>query len=529
MVGHTLGSALPVGAQKPGRTGAHVADDEFGGAEPILVKQGGATEQVLVEEEVQEVKQSLTLDANLETFDRASFIQSIAAQYGVMASSITLDVTPGSIQVEFTITLPAAASSASSSSSAASVVAAINAADASTLTAALGVTILSTSSPQVQTTTRTVTRYQEKTCARGFWCTAGLEVPCEAGFFNPSLNANNQSACIKCPDDATTLGANSTSPAQCVCNEGFYKANDASGQTVCKPCFAGTACESCGGRTHTYLREISRPCSYDTLPAPALANDDLFPHTSLCLTTGSTKGVTVLTLPLLRGYYRPSELSLDVRRCPDANAGCQQSSTDACDTSTSGCLGGSLPSIASDNSLISVERRALHSVKSALRSTRVLAELPITGSGCMPGLRGTYCQLCINESSYYVAATSDSAAHCESCDQLLVQSLAGISGVAVGFAAVVLLLRTQRRCRQIMLSAWERVTLSRLKNKLKIMVSFYQVRRAALERSARPLLETWYFLLLGGGVSELTSSRIVINAAADCDAGGDDLRLPPAH
>ena len=54
-------------------------------------------------------------------------------------------------------------------------------------------------------------------------------------------------------------------------------------------------------------------------------------------------------------------------------------------------------------------------------------------------------------------------------------------------------------------------------------------RRAALERSARPLLETWYFLLLGGGVSELTSSRIVINAAADCDAGGDDLRLPPAH
>jgi hypothetical protein len=63
-----------------------------------------------------------------------------------MASSITLDVTPGSIQVEFTITLPAAASSASSLSSAASVVEAINAADASTLTAALGVTILSTSS-----------------------------------------------------------------------------------------------------------------------------------------------------------------------------------------------------------------------------------------------------------------------------------------------------------------------------------------------------------------------------------------------
>jgi hypothetical protein len=53
----------------------------------------------------------------------------------------------------------------------------------------------------------------------------------------------------------------------------------------------------------------------------------------------------------------------------------------------------------------------------------------------------------------------------------------------VGFAAVIILLRTQRRCRQIMLSAWERVTLSRLKNKLKIMVSFYQVRRGELPSS----------------------------------------------
>jgi hypothetical protein len=34
-----------------------------------------------------------------------------------------------------------------------------------------------------------------------------------------------------------------------------------------------------------------------------------------------------------------------------------------------------------------------------------------------------------------------------------------------------------------MLSAWERVTLSRLKNKLKIMVSFYQVRRGELPSS----------------------------------------------
>jgi hypothetical protein len=223
------------------------ADSEFGGAEPIIVTQGGATEKVEVEEEVEEILQSLTLDADLETFDRAAFIRTIAAQYGVAASSITLDLTAGSIQVEFKITIPTAADS---SGSAAVVVAAINAVDASTLTAALGVSVLSTSSPKVQTTTRTVTRYQEKTCPRGFWCTAGLEIPCEAGFFNPTQNANNQSACIRCPKDSTTLGPNSTGSELCACNEGFYNPESTSSRLDCKPCFAGTDCERARDRTY---------------------------------------------------------------------------------------------------------------------------------------------------------------------------------------------------------------------------------------------------------------------------------------
>ena len=46
------------------------------------------------------------------------------------------------------------------------------------------------------------------------------------------------------------------------------------------------------------------------------------------------------TLPIKPGYYRRSENTTDVRRCPDAAIGCSDNA--ACDDSKSGCRGGNV-------------------------------------------------------------------------------------------------------------------------------------------------------------------------------------------
>jgi hypothetical protein len=74
----------------------------------------------------------------------------------------------------------------------------------------------------------------------GHWCTAGLVVECEAGFYNPTLNANNQTACQRCPTQSTTIGSAAYSVDQCICVAGFYDtlrigANTSFG-VECAPC-----------------------------------------------------------------------------------------------------------------------------------------------------------------------------------------------------------------------------------------------------------------------------------------------------
>jgi hypothetical protein len=198
----------------------------------------------------------------------------------------------------------------------------------------------------------------------------------------------------------------------------------------------------------------------------------------LSLGTGSIhKGLTIRTLPLLRGYYRTSTSSSDVRRCPDANAGCQQSSMSFCRTSTSGCLGGSALNIVGDNQLIGDKGRALRVANGESSTSGGLDELlPGIGSACAPGLRGTYCQLCANRNSYYVGATSDTSAHCESCDRLLSQSLPALIGVIAGLAVLISLLGSRIWFRNALLHGWNRLASSGMKNKSKIIIGFYQVR-----------------------------------------------------
>lgn len=91
-------------------------------------------------------------------------------------------------------------------------------------------------------------------------------------------------ACSQCPDHATSP-SNSSRMQLCACDAGYYnELPSAAGTVRCVLCKAGTDC-------------------------PAMA------------------GVTLEKLPLLRGYYRASTSSNDMRRCPDFGP-------------DSGCIGG---------------------------------------------------------------------------------------------------------------------------------------------------------------------------------------------
>ena len=82
-----LGSSQPeacpaTGFYCPGKA----LDEEYGGAKPILVQSGGSTTTQAVET----VQKDLTIDLSCATFDLEGVKASLAAQYGVDVSLITL-------------------------------------------------------------------------------------------------------------------------------------------------------------------------------------------------------------------------------------------------------------------------------------------------------------------------------------------------------------------------------------------------------------------------------------------------------
>ena len=279
------------------------ADVLYGGSKPVLVPSGGATTSI----EVETVQKELMLDVSCDVVDLDAISAALAAQYSVDQSLINLSDPCAasrrsrSLQsASRTITLTIATSGVSANGTPVSappiaelLTAVETISDTSlgaSLSAALGtvVSVSSSSSKRV-----TVTLVVAAVCPEGFWCTAGLTVPCEAGFFNPSTNANNQSACIKCPEHATTLGPNATTLAQCVCESGYY--NRAGFGVDCHVCPIGTNC--------------------------------------------SAVGVTLHAMPIKNGFYRRSKSTDNVRACADASVNCP-SGEGSCIESHSGCAGG---------------------------------------------------------------------------------------------------------------------------------------------------------------------------------------------
>ena len=301
-----LGSSQPepcpaTGFYCPGKA----LDEKYGGSKPILVKQGGST----TTEEVETVQKDLTLDLSCADFDLVKVKQSLATQYNVDPLFITLTnpcterrraralQSGGGLTI--TISIAATATTADgaqvSAPPIATLLSTVRSVDddalGTSLSTALGTALTVTSTAPIQATA-TVT--VQSMCPPGFWCTAGLTVACEAGFYNPTTNANNQSACLPCPAHASTLGTSATSLSQCLCDAQYFN-NHSSDTVLCLPCPVGTNCTS----------------------------------------PGNTRDA----LPIKAGFWRKSNGTVDVRACADAAIGCSVGQSE-CAQTRSGCAGG---------------------------------------------------------------------------------------------------------------------------------------------------------------------------------------------
>ena len=267
-------------------------DSLNGGSKPILMPVGQSTRQ----EEAPAVTKIMTLDISIDDFAAQSepLTVQLATRYGVSASLVTLVAAAGSLQLTLTIaTTDGRGTSVDMATLQQSLDSVNDAALATAIADVVGMIVSVVSQPAVVSTVRVIVPFA---CPPGFWCTAGLTVACEVGFFNPASDANNQSACIQCPEHATTIGLNATHLLDCICEPGYY--NHRLNGVECLRCPVGTRCD----------------------------------------TPGSTLG----RLWVRPGYYRPSNASIDVRVCADSSANCGDDVV--CPNSTSGCAGGNDPS-----------------------------------------------------------------------------------------------------------------------------------------------------------------------------------------
>ena len=251
----------------------------------------------------------------------------------------------------------------------------------------------STSSP-LEVQTRAVQVPVDAICPAGFYCSAAASYACPRGTWNNLTGQADSSKCLTCPtpERMTTLEEGSTSVDACVCISSYYQGPDGS----CLVCPVGSDC--------------------------------------------GEPGVALDSLPVIVGYFRPSNASIDIRRCPDASENC--GGRDDCAQSSSGCRG------------------------------------TLNGSSpCGPTLEGILCQTCQGDDRYYVAASGKDTAVCKECNDTLGTSL----GIAAAVLVSLVVLRTIIYLTHQQLSDDHKEAIRdahrklRLDNKLKILVGFYMI------------------------------------------------------
>ena len=145
--------------------------------------------------------------------------------------------------------------------------------------------------------------------------------PCPVNTFASDVGSP---VCTACPTFSTTLDVEGASSiGACTCLPGYYQTSDASLNQICSACPEGSTTSGVGAMDVNEC--ICDPFKYKALDSGACVD---------CMggVDCSEPGGVVANLKIRPGYWRPSNASLDVRRCPDA--------TIECDTSASGCPSG---------------------------------------------------------------------------------------------------------------------------------------------------------------------------------------------
>jgi hypothetical protein len=177
--------------------------------------------------------------------------------------------------------------------------------------------------------------------------------------YNSEHGSSDVAACRLCPTNAYTVNSSTTSIDDCLCADGFYDTIAGTG-VQCSPCPIGT---DCSGRA------------------------------------------TIDRLPLIPGYYRLDNTTIDVRTCPDAHTNCSDNFGSSACESSSGCQGG-------------------------------------VGDPCAANLTGLFCKLCDRSQTttpvYYQPASPDAVAQCVACDDYVALTALTVTAVIIGVVILVL-------------------------------------------------------------------------------------------
>ena len=393
------GSALPEacfsGFYCPGAS----ADEQFGGSKPIIIPVGSSTATEVVET----IEKEMTLSITREEYNETAVRYELAALYGVPVELIELSplderrlrarVLQGGLQIKFTIHSVAPPSSPGARSAAIdldALVAAVNSVDdtelAASMSSALGTNITVESANAI---TAEVLVVVETDCPRGYWCTAGEQVACEIGFYQPVLNVNSAQGCLPCMANGKTNTEAATAESDCVCSSdlGFMEVSAGGNRTCgcpagyqpneqtpvrCVPCALGAwkdtagnqLCKSCPSETTTVVPGIAYEA--DCVCIAGMYDGDDGPESRTCVacplgTDCVEAGVTLSHLPLAPGYWRSHDASHTVLPCLTEGL----------------CLGG--------NGNGSYCKTAFCSGPENANRT----------AGCRPGHEGPYCENCI--------------------------------------------------------------------------------------------------------------------------------------
>ena len=144
-------------------------DPLYNGSKPIIASTGSRTITRVVE--VEEVATELTLGGSVDDVNLPQLRLVLASLYQLPPSSITLQLTGGSVVVRVLI---AGASDTDLTQISAAVAAVDDATLSAAVSAALGTTVIHTTAPE--NSWRNVSQFEERQCSPGYWCTAALTI-----------------------------------------------------------------------------------------------------------------------------------------------------------------------------------------------------------------------------------------------------------------------------------------------------------------------------------------------------------------